>query len=382
MGGTRCRGLFGFASRSRICVSQSSVLDKEIQKEVVDFLIAHDGTAIFVSQKCQEDPLTRTGAKASSWARKAAKGAASQLCGALRKADGKPIWCEHSRRGRVQFPDGLPKIDHAIAVVEVFERVDLEPDAHDLPLEFRGTPITYLSLNDFLNLAVNLRTSSELLEYLNVRSSLPSSDLRVIGDERSLFECYLLEGASLQGAQSRAEAAAIATRQQDRLRNALAAKTESDHFGSLLEHVADELATRLPDYAANIPEQLLAHFDLPDARTGYLKMQGILAGLRLRERAELGRAFHEVISNLRPEASGFIYRSAWIDSKADWVFVFASSKGVERADVLTQLKELMVGAMAFHQRNCLMVIDRDSVGYEVSIGILGSPPTPAEQEIG
>jgi hypothetical protein len=165
-------------------------LDKVIQKEVVDFLVAHGNTAILVSQKCQEDPSSRIGARAASWARKAAKGAASQLCGALRRADGQPIWCEHSRRGRVEFPNGLPKIDHAIALVEMLERVDLEPDAKHLPLEFQGTPITYLSLNDFLNLAVNLRTSSELLEYLDVRRSLPSSDLRVIGDERPLFECY------------------------------------------------------------------------------------------------------------------------------------------------------------------------------------------------
>jgi dsDNA-binding SOS-regulon protein len=269
-------------------------LDREVQKEVVDFLIAHGETAILVSQKCQEDPSARTGAKVASWARKAARGAASQLRGALRRTDGKPVWCEHSRRGRVQFPNGLPKIDHAIVVVEVFERVDLEPDAAHLPLEFQGTPITYLSLNDFLNLAVNLRTSSELLEYLNVRRVLPPSDLRVIGDDRSLFESYLLGGPSLHGARSREEAAAAVARQRDRLMEAITAKRESDRYSSLLEHVADELATRLPDYATDIPEPLLAHFEPSDARVGYMKMQGILAGLRLRERAELGQAFDGV----------------------------------------------------------------------------------------
>ena len=199
-------------------------LDKAIQKEVVDFLIAHGDTAILASQKCQDDPSSRSGTKPSSWARKAAKGAASQLCGALRKTQGQPVWCEHSRRGRVEFPNGLPKINHAIALVEISERVDLEPDAQHLPLEFQGTPITYLSLNDFLNLAVNLRTSSELLEYLEVRRSLPSSDLRVIGDERLLFECYLLEGPFLNGANSRADATTIVAMQQVRLMATLAAK--------------------------------------------------------------------------------------------------------------------------------------------------------------
>jgi hypothetical protein len=357
-------------------------LDKVIQKEVVDFLVAHGNTAILVSQKCQEDPSSRIGARAASWARKAAKGAASQLCGALRRADGQPIWCEHSRRGRVEFPNGLPKIDHAIALVEMLERVDLEPDAEHLPLEFQGTPITYLCLNDFLNLAVNLRTSSELLEYLDVRRSLPSSDLRIIGDERPLFECYLLEGPFLKGTKSRADATTIVARQQARLMATLAAKRKSDRYSTLLEHMADELARRLPDYAVNVPEPLLAHFDPPEARSGYLKMQGVLAGLRLRERAKLGEAFYEVISNLRPKASGFTYKSVWLDPEPDWVFVFASSKGVTRAEVLTRMKTLMVGAMAFYERHCFTAIDRGAEGYEVSMGFLGSPPTAAEQKIG
>ena len=283
----------------------------------------------------------------------------------------------------MQFPHGLPTIDHAIVTVEVFERIDLQPDADDLPLNYQGVPISYLSLNDFLNLAVNLRTSPELLEYLNVRRSLPMHDLRVMGDERSLFECYLLEGASLGGAQSRAEAATIATQQHDRLNAALIEKSESDRYSTLLEQVADELATRLPDYAANIPAALVAHFDPPDARTGYLKLQGVLAGLRLRERAELGRAFHEVILTLQPEKSGFIYKSVWIDSQPDWVFVFGSSKGIERPEVLTRLGTLVTGAIGFYKRNCFAVIDRDSVGYEVGMCILGSSPlTSAEQKIG
>ena len=193
------------------------------------------------------------------------------------------------------FPMVCQKIDHAIALVEMLERVDLEPDAEHLPLEFQGTPITYLSLNDFLNLATSLRTSSELLQYLDARRSLPSSDLRVIGDERSLFECYFLEGPFLKGAKSRADATTIVARQQARLMATLAEKRESDRYSTLLEHVADELAVRLSGYAVNLPKSLLAHFDPPDARSGYLKMQGVLAGLRLRERAKLGEAFYEVI---------------------------------------------------------------------------------------
>ncbi len=54
------------------------------QKEVVDFLIACDGSALLVSQKCQEDPSQRDAAKTESWARKAAVKGAAQLRGALK----------------------------------------------------------------------------------------------------------------------------------------------------------------------------------------------------------------------------------------------------------------------------------------------------------
>lgn len=357
-------------------------LDKNIQKEVVDFFIAHGDTGILVSQKCQDNPSARTGAKVSSWARKAARVAASQLCGALRMAKKRPVWCDHSRRGRVQFPQGLPKIDHAIVTVEVFEQADLEIDAANLPLDFQGTPISYLSLNDFLNLVIALRTTVELLEYLDARRLLSLSDLRVIGDEKSLFECYLVGELVPSAVRSRADAAIVAASQRYRLSSVLKAKSESDHYGTLLEQVADELATRHPDYADDLPEPLLTHFDPPDARENYLKMQNVLAGLRLRERAELGRAFHDTIKNLGRETEGFTYKSVCLDSKPKWVFVFASSKNIARAEVLIRLKKLISGATAFYRRNCFAVVERDSVSYEVGMCYRNAPSTEAEQKTG
>jgi hypothetical protein len=42
---------------------------------------------------------------------KSAKKGINQLLGALRPS-AKAIWCEHPRRGRVEFPAGLPPITH------------------------------------------------------------------------------------------------------------------------------------------------------------------------------------------------------------------------------------------------------------------------------
>ncbi len=125
-------------------VFRSPQIVKTTQKEVADLLIVHEGRSILISQKCQEDPSIRDRAKTISWVGKSTTEAVTQLRGALRTVESKkPAWCLHPRRGRVEFRHGLPKIDHAFAIIEAFERVELEADDTKFPLELKGTPITY-----------------------------------------------------------------------------------------------------------------------------------------------------------------------------------------------------------------------------------------------
>jgi hypothetical protein len=360
------------------------ILDGGTQKEVADLLVAYPGVGILMSQKTQLDPFARTSEKTSSWALKEAKRAASQLCGALRTAHGKPIWCDHPRRGRVELPDGLPGINHGIVLVEVFERVDLNVRADDLPLQYHGTSITYLSLNDFLNIAIELRTAPEVLAYLDARRALPYSDLRVIGDERALFEFYLLQGGSLAGCAGKADAVIAVAAQRDELRQALRSKREHDRYGRLVEHVADQLATRRHDYAAGLSAEALARYDAPDSRANYLKMQAVLANLGLRERSELGSAFLGAIEKFGDSEEGFTYRALHFDSKPEWVFVFGSCAGIAPEELNKRTQILMIAAMAFFGKtHCLIVIDREKAGYEVGLTIRPSPPSsPTEMAAG
>lgn len=97
-------------------------------------------------------------------------------------------------------------------------------------MEYQGTPITYLSLNDFLNIAIELRTLPEVFAYLDARGSLPYTDLRVIGDERALFEFYLLQGGSLAGCVGKADAAIAVAARRDELDRALKSKWEHDQY--------------------------------------------------------------------------------------------------------------------------------------------------------
>jgi hypothetical protein len=243
------------------------------QKEVVDFLIAYPDIGVLISQKTQKDPLARSAERNASWVLKEAQKAVSQLCGALRTGRGKSMWCEHLRRGRVELPNGLPDINHGVVLVETLAPIDLNSQAEDLPLTYRGTPITYLSLNDFLNIAVELRTVPEMLAYFDARRGLPYTDLRAVGDERSLFEFYLLHNGSLAGCAGKADAAITVAARQYEVARALQSKWDYDYYSRLLEDVADQLATRRQDYAVDLTAEALACYDAPDNRKNYLKIR-------------------------------------------------------------------------------------------------------------
>lgn len=353
------------------------------QEQVADFLIFHRGTGAIVDQKCQEGPSLRTRWKAELWARKKANEGWSQVRRALTRRRDFPVWCDHPRRGRVEFRNGLPPIEHGIVTVEVFQPVDLQAAGKQLPLDHDGIPITYLSVNDFLNLAVQLRSVPELMDYLAARRSLSRADLWLIGEEEALFSFYLLNDGSFAGCGGRSYARIAVAAQQDRLRAALQRKFEADRYAYLLEHVADELANRNPKFSEGVPPALLAACDPADKRQNYLEMQAALADLRLRERAELGRALHGAIERVADKGQGFTFRAARFDSMPEWVYVLGAAKNVDRAELLSRMMVLTGGAMAFYDKpRCLVIVDRDNSGYEVALSRPGVRPTQAHVEAG
>ena len=81
---------------------------------------------------------------------------------------------------------------------------------------------------DFLNIAIELRTAPEVLAYLDARRALPFTDLRIIGDERALFEFYLLHDGSLAGCRGKADAAVTVAARHNELARALKSKWGHD----------------------------------------------------------------------------------------------------------------------------------------------------------
>jgi hypothetical protein len=358
-------------------------IERQRPEQVADFLISHRGFGIIVEQKCQEDPTVRTAQKVNLWARKKAREGWNQVRRAFTRRRDFQVWCDHPRRGRKVFRGGLPPIRHGVVAVEVFQPVDLQPGAKSLPLDHDGVPISYLSLNDFLNLAVQLRSIPELTDYLSARRIFPEADLLQIGGEETLFNFYLLNDGVFAGCAGRSDARRVVAAEQDRLQDALQRKCEADQYAHLLEHVADELANRNPKYAEGLPPALLAAFDPAAQRQNYLEMQAAVADLRLRERAELGHAFQSTIERVAKKDHGFTFRAARFDSMPDWVYVLGASRNVNRAELLSKIMQLMGGAMAFYERpKCLVLVDRDAISYEVALSRPGVQPTPTDLETG
>src|SRR4029077_11334720 len=151
--------------------------------------------------------------------------------------------------------------------------------------------------------------------------------------------------------------------QQPRLQEILEAKAESDHYSGFLEHVANDLASRHSDWDVGLTPETIKLFDSSDRRQNYLKIQRVLADFRLRERAELGRAFH--LTSMGVGGQGFVFRTMRLDSRPDWIYVFGASRNVDRGELLSRnIPALMSAALAYYSKSKgIVIVDRDLVSY-------------------
>jgi hypothetical protein len=89
------------------------------------------------------------------------------------------------------------------------------------------------------------------------------------------------------------------------------------------------------------------------------------------------------MQQLSTKPEGFVYTAWCLDSKPDLVLVFGSTKKLECRILLDRMIGFMRGAMAFYRKErCLMIMDRDGVGYEVALDQLQSAPTFEELQLG
>jgi len=352
------------------------------QKEVCDFLLVLRGNAILASMKCQADPSSRGGDKLRRWTIKNAEKAVNQARGALKTIAREPFWCQHWRRGRVDFKQGSVRVAHAVVLTEVFgEAVELP---QELPLLLDGVPVTYLSVSDFLKLIEELRAFPDIAGYFHARRTLPDGCLRLVGHEALLYRYYVLNTESFAGCDGHAHARISRSARDAEWRSVLDAGQSRHEFASMVECVSDALAARLKDFSEGLDAQTIARFDPPDDRRSYLLMQEELCDLRLAERSALGRQFVGVMDKVEKNAGAenMAYGAFWTDSKPDLVYVLVAARGVERAVLLGRLPVLLRAAMAACGRNRgLAIADRDGAGFEVLL-ISGRSGDPNDEELG
>lgn len=365
------------------CVHRSpQYLDKSGQEEVCDLLIVLRGQAILISMKSQADPTSRTGNKLTRWTIKNAKKALGQGKGAIRNMNTNRFWCLHPRRGRVDFEPSTLKINHLIVTTEILgERVEV-PDSFDLSVD--GIPVSYLAVNDLCNLIHELRTFPDLDHYLSARQILPAKTRRSVGDERPLFEYYILNNGSFNGCQGYEDARIVTAVKQADVDVYAYFKSVRRRLSGIIECVSDRLATRMDRCTEDLEPTMAAFYDEPAKRRNYLLMQEELCDLRLREREALGLQFTQAIEKVEKsnEIKNMSYASAWVDSKPDFVYVLISSKGVDRSQVIFRSNLLLRAAMANYRKPRGMVIaDRDQKNFEVQL-MVGFSPSPTDVKLG
>jgi hypothetical protein len=374
-----------FASRplTAECVFHSpQYLDKGKQKEVCDILFILRGNAILVSMKSQDDPSSRTGDKLRRWTIKNSANALNQARGALNTIAHKRFWCQHSRRGRVDFEPNSIQVAHIVVLTEVLgDAVDLPTE---LPLLLGDIPVTYLSVNDFLNLINELRAFPDIRAYLDARRTLQHENLRMIGHEVPFYKYYILNGESFDGCEGYADTR-ISNAVRDAEWRAVLSEGQSRHeFAGLIEYVSDALATRLKDFSEGLDAQTVARFDHADDRKHYMLMQEELCDLRLVERTALGEHFTKVIDKTEngKDNEGMTYAAFFTDSKPDLVYVLVSAKGVDRPTLHHRLTILLRAAMAaYGKERGLVIADRDGDGFEVQL-ISGPSTDTSDKKLG
>lgn len=337
-------------------------LDGTIEREVCDLLLVLRDQVLVVQMKSQDKQ--RTGEKLTRWIEKETRKAASQIKGAIRTLRERPLWCEHARRGRVEFQAGRLKPLQALAIVETQASVAIP---NGLPKVCDGVPISYLSLSDFLNVVNELRAFPEIVLYLAQCVAFAESAPIPPGAERTVYARYLANEGGFGGCRSCNEM--VQSLMGLSVNDLLREKQASDRPAQIVEHFVDSLAARIAHWDKGLTPEQIRGFDPSEARRNYLRMQEEFCDLHLCDRRALGRQLSELRALLDTgKSEDMAYASARFDSKPTMLYLVAASRGIPRDELLKRTHYLLAGGLAFYEKtDGVIVADRDSQGFEFTL---------------
>lgn len=333
------------------------------QKEVCDFLIVQEGSGILVSLKAQEENAKRTENPLEKWLIKKFSAGASQAKGGIKTVQAQAFWCDHPRRGTVQFEPGSILLKHAIVLSEFHEIViDLPPD--QCPLHHRNVPITYLSLNDFCNLLDLLRSYKDIEHYLNARTKCSPSVLLHVGDEKAYLSYFLLRNGSFPEKLELSDLKKTYHSNRQKAMELLVLRKNSNKPVRFMEYIADALSIRRDD----LPESAKHLYDEP--RQNYLIFQAQLSNLSFAERCVLGERFLALIDKSKQEEGhgGIHYCSTIVSSQPHMVFVFVSCRGKQFDELVAICHELLTSGLSHYGKpSGLVVADVDGKSFHLEM---------------
>ena len=317
------------------------------EKEVVDLLLVLRNKGIFISMKCQHDPMTRTGEKLIRWVRKSANAALKQVKGGIRTSKTREFWCSHESRGKVFFKPKQIDPVRAVVIVETLKEVSL---VQDMPLEIDSVPVSYLSVNDFLNIVTELRTINDLLLYLDKRCSICPELQRNIGIEKVIFGFYVLYKGSPREVDSLQDIVEEIGQRSTEFARLIRKRKAANSKARLMEELANRLSIRLEAHDEGLDKEIARRFDPTSKRRNYILIQDELCDLILDERRKLGESLSRVVVTVGQEDSNepMVYKAAHLDSKPDFLYVFSSSKGLSRNEVIQRCSNLLQGGLAYY----------------------------------
>ena len=299
-------------------------LDRTLKREVCDLLLVLRNQAVVVQMKSQDKE--RRDEKLNRWIRKETKNAASQIKGAIRTLREHPLWCEHPRRGHVEFEAGYLKAVQCLVIVETQLSVAIPTD---LPEVCDGVPISYLSLNDFLNLINELRAFPEIVRYLAQRAAFSEIAQIPLGGERSLYARYLANEGGFGDCRSYDEI--LQSLRELSIGDLFRGKQASDLPAEIVEHFVDSLAERITHWDEGLTPEQVRGFDDSEARSNYLRIQEEFCDLHLCDRRAVGRQLSELRSMIdNSKSEDMAYASARFDSKPAMLYVVAAARGIPK----------------------------------------------------
>jgi hypothetical protein len=244
-------------------------------------------------------------------------------------------------------------------------------------------PISYFSLNDFLNLIQELRAFPEILAYLEQRALLPEPDRAGVGGEPVIYYQYLKNEGGFAGWTNFCEMQQAGLSRADEMLELFRTKHDLDRDSRFVEVVGDRLAMRLETYRHDLPPEVLERFDSPDNRANYLLMQEELCDLNLVERRALGKMHADLSAMLDDDSSpSSLTYAVWDDVKRGRLYIISASRGVSRRDAINAASQLLVGGLAFYgKERGIAIVARQGENFEVML-MAGIQPTKESLAVG